>query len=78
MEFGVVLPQTEIGPDPKTIAVFAKTAEDAGFSSLMAYDHVIGADVSSALELDGPYTHESQFHRSRCSSGTCPRSHRWN
>ena len=62
MDFGVVLPQTEIGPDPKTIAAFARTAEDASFSSLMAYDHVIGADISSRSDWMGPYTHESQFH----------------
>ncbi|MBA3653721.1 MAG: LLM class F420-dependent oxidoreductase [Actinobacteria bacterium] len=62
MNLGVVLPQTEIGPDPKTLAAFARTAEECGFTSLVAYDHVIGADVSDRPDWVGPYDVTSQFH----------------
>jgi probable F420-dependent oxidoreductase len=62
VQFGVILPQVEIGPDPDTLVRFARTAEDAGFTSLVVYDHVIGADVSERENWMGPYTVESQFH----------------
>jgi probable F420-dependent oxidoreductase len=62
VHFGVILPQVEIGPDPSVIATFATTAESAGFTSLVAYDHVIGADISTRENWMGPYTVDSQFH----------------
>jgi probable F420-dependent oxidoreductase len=62
VQFGVILPQVEIGPDPRVIATFATTAENVGFTSLMAYDHVIGADISARDNWMGPYTVEMQFH----------------
>lgn len=62
MQLGVILPQTEIGPDPRTVAAYARACEDAGFQFIDAYDHVIGADISQRDNWMGPYTHESQFH----------------
>jgi probable F420-dependent oxidoreductase len=62
MQFGVILPQTEIGPDPATLRDFARTAEDGGFTGLVVYDHVIGADTSARAGWMGPYTVDSQFH----------------
>lgn len=44
MDFGVVFPQTEIGADPGAIRDFSQAVEGLGYSSLMVYDHVIGAD----------------------------------
>ncbi|MGE0877018.1 MAG: LLM class F420-dependent oxidoreductase [Acidimicrobiia bacterium] len=62
MEFGVTLPQTEIGPDPLVVGEFAAAAESAGFRYLLAYDHVLGADSGSRADWKGPYDHEDQFH----------------
>src|SRR5687767_4649117 len=62
MELGIILPQTEIGPDPDVIATFAKTAEERGFSYLVVYDHVLGADRATRPDWQGPYDLDSQFH----------------
>ncbi len=58
----MVFPQTEIGPDPAAIGRYAEAAESAGFSYLLAYDHVLGADASARPEWQGAYTSEHQFH----------------
>ena len=47
MRIGVVFPQTEIGADPVFIKDYAQTAEELGFSHILAYDHVIGANPAS-------------------------------
>ena len=62
MQIGVTFPQTEIGPDPDMMVAFARAAEASGFSFVMPYDHVIGADTSTRPDWRGPYTSESPFH----------------
>jgi len=62
MQVGVVFPQTSIGADPGGVRAFAEAAAGLGFRHLLAYDHVLGADVSSRREWPGPYTSEHQFH----------------
>ncbi len=62
MQVGVVFPQTEIGADPGAVRAFAQAAEELGYSHLLAYDHVLGADVSGRPDWPGPYTSEHQFH----------------
>ena len=62
MKIGITFPQTEIGADPDVIARFARATEESGFSFLMPYDHVIGADVSTRTDWRGPYTSETPFH----------------
>jgi probable F420-dependent oxidoreductase len=62
MKLGVVFPQTEIGTDPRDLALFATQAEAAGFDHLIAYDHVLGANVASRPGWQGPYTSKSMFH----------------
>ncbi len=62
MEFGVVFPQTEIGADPGGVRAFAQAAEEIGYGHLLAYDHVLGADLSQRSDWPGPYTSEHQFH----------------
>jgi probable F420-dependent oxidoreductase len=59
---GVVFPQTEIGADPGGVRAFAQAAEELGYSHLLVYDHVLGADVGVRPEWSGPYTAEHQFH----------------
>src|SRR5512141_2592858 len=62
MKIGVVFPQTEIGNDPSAIRDYAQTAEGLGFSHLLAYDHVLGANPDRPGGWTGPYTHETMFH----------------
>jgi probable F420-dependent oxidoreductase len=62
VKVGVVFPQTEIGADPGGVREFARAVQELGFDHLLAYDHVLGADVSSRPAWSGPYTAEHQFH----------------
>ena len=62
MQVGVVFPQTEIGADPSYLKDYAQTAEDLGFSHILAYDHVIGANPASRPNWQAPYSHLDMFH----------------
>ncbi|MGH9028039.1 MAG: LLM class F420-dependent oxidoreductase [Acidimicrobiales bacterium] len=62
MRYGVILPQTEIGPDPDDVVSFAKVAEDSGFEFVVVYDHVLGADSSTRPGWSGAYDAGDQFH----------------
>ena len=61
MQVGVTFPQSEIGTDPIAIRDYAQAAEDLGYEHLLAYDHVLGADLSNREGWRG-YTHETMFH----------------
>jgi probable F420-dependent oxidoreductase len=62
MKYGVVIPQNQIGSDPKNTVAFAKAAEEAGFGFLTIYDHILGADTSTRPDWSGPYGLGDQFH----------------
>jgi probable F420-dependent oxidoreductase len=62
VQVGVVFPQTEIGADPGGVRAFAQAVQELGYAHLLAYDHVLGADVSVRPDWAGPYTVEHQFH----------------
>ena len=62
MQIGVVFPQTEIGNDPVAIRDYAQTAEGLGFSHILAYDHVLGANPQRLGGWTGPYTYLTPFH----------------
>ncbi|WP_420643959.1 LLM class F420-dependent oxidoreductase [Candidatus Leptofilum sp.] len=62
MKIGLVFPQTEFGNDPIALRDYARTAESLGFSHIMAYDHVVGANPDRPGGWRGPYTHQSAFH----------------
>jgi len=59
---GVVFPQIEIGTDPMEIRDFAQGIEALGFSHLVVYDHVIGADLANRPDWKMPYNVDSSFH----------------
>jgi probable F420-dependent oxidoreductase len=46
MRIGVVFPHESIGTNPAAISAFAQEAERLGFSHIIGYDHVLGADLS--------------------------------
>jgi len=62
MRIGAIFPQTEIGNDPAVIRDYAQAVEDLGFSHILAYDHVLGAGLSTRPDWRGPYTSETPFH----------------
>jgi probable F420-dependent oxidoreductase len=63
MQLGATFPTTEIGDDPAAVRDFAQAAEALGFSHIVAYDHVLGADHSGREpKLWGPYTEADPFH----------------
>ncbi len=62
MPIGAVFPQTEIGADPGAIRAYAQAVEGMGFSHILAYDHVLGADTTTRPGWSGPYTSETMFH----------------
>ena len=62
MKIGVVFPQTEIGSDPSAVRDYVQAVEAMGYSHMMAYDHVLGADTSHHANWEGSYTAESMFH----------------
>jgi len=63
MKLGVVFPQTEIGSDPTVVKDYAQVAEDLGYSYLLAYDHVLGANSDRpGWDAPRPYTYQHPFH----------------
>ena len=62
MQIGVVFPQTEFGNDPAAIRDYAQAVEALGFTHILAYDHVLGANPDRPGKWPGPYTHEHPFH----------------
>lgn len=62
MRVGVVFPQTEIGADPCYLKDYGQAAEELGFSHILAYDHVIGANPASRPNWRAPYSHLDMFH----------------
>lgn len=61
MHIGLVYPQTEFGNDPIAIRDYAQAAEDLGFSHILAYDHVLGANPERPGGWQGPYTFRDPF-----------------
>ncbi|MGH9172089.1 MAG: LLM class F420-dependent oxidoreductase [Acidimicrobiales bacterium] len=64
MNIGVVFPQTEIGHDAGGVRAYADAVEDLGYSHVLAYDHVLGADTSVHSNWRGPYDLQSSFYES--------------
>ena len=62
MKTGAVFPQTEIGADPAAVRDYVQAVEELGYSHMMVYDHVLGADTSHHADWQGSYTSESMFH----------------
>jgi probable F420-dependent oxidoreductase len=62
VRIGVVFPQTEIGGDPGAVRAYAEGVEHLGFTHVLAYDHVLGADPAVHPGWSRPYDLESTFH----------------
>ncbi len=63
MQIGAIFPHQEIGSDPIVIRDWAQAAEALGYSHIIAYDHVLGANHDKREPpLWGPYTEHDAFH----------------
>ncbi len=62
MRLGAIFPQNEFGNDPAAIREWAETAEGLGYDHILAYDHVLGADITNRPGWGGAYNHEAAFH----------------
>ena len=62
MNIGVIFPQIEFGNDPAAIRDYAQTAESLGYTHILAYDHVLGANPDRPGGWQGPYTYVNPFH----------------
>ena len=62
MKIGVVFPQTELGGDRGAVRAYAQRVEELGFTHLLAYDHVLGADPAVHENWTGPYDIDTTFH----------------
>jgi probable F420-dependent oxidoreductase len=61
MNIGAVYPQTEYSNDPVAIRDFAQTVEGLGYTHIVAYDHVLGANPDRPEGWHGPYTYQTPF-----------------
>jgi probable F420-dependent oxidoreductase len=61
MKLGVTFPQLDFGADAEGIRAYTQAAQDLGFEYLLAYDHVLGADVTNRPGWSG-YTKADSFH----------------
>jgi alkanesulfonate monooxygenase SsuD/methylene tetrahydromethanopterin reductase-like flavin-dependent oxidoreductase (luciferase family) len=68
MKLGVTIPNIELGIEPEPIRDLVQAAEALGYDYVVAYDHVVGADVSGRPDwrpFDNKppiYTIDDSFH----------------
>ncbi len=62
MKIGVVFPQTELGGDVGAVRAYGEAVEALGYTHILAYDHVLGADPAVHKDWRGPYDVSTTFH----------------
>ncbi|WP_099249991.1 LLM class F420-dependent oxidoreductase [Mycobacterium sp. shizuoka-1] len=62
MRIGVTFPQTELGGDAGAVRAYGQRVEELGFTHILAYDHVLGADPAVHQGWAGPYDVATTFH----------------
>jgi probable F420-dependent oxidoreductase len=71
MKIGVVFPQTEIGQDPAVIRDYAQAVESMGYTHMLAFDSVVGANPDRPGGWDSPFTYRHAFHEPFVLFGFC-------
>jgi probable F420-dependent oxidoreductase len=71
MKVGVVFPQTEIGQDPAMIRDYAQAVESMGYTHILAFDSVVGANPNRPGGWDSQYTYQHAFHEPFVLFGFC-------
>lgn len=62
MQIGLLFPQTEIGTDHGGIRAYAQAAVSLGFTHLVSYEHVLGAEKNRLPKDYAPFGLEDEFH----------------
>ena len=62
MRIGVVFPQLDLGGDVAAVRAYGLGVEALGFTHLLAFDHVLGADPAVHDPWHGPYDIDTTFH----------------
>ena len=63
LEVGAVFPTCEIGHDRAAIAAWVSAVEELGYSHVVVFDHVVGAEHRDRTPpLSGPYDELTPFH----------------
>jgi probable F420-dependent oxidoreductase len=62
MKIGVVFPQTEIGQDPAVIRDYAQAVEAMGYTHMLAFDSVVGANPDRPGGWDSQFDYRHAFH----------------
>jgi probable F420-dependent oxidoreductase len=62
MRIGVVFPQTELGGDAGAVRAYGQRVQELGFTHILAYDHVVGADPEVHRDWREPYDVHTTFH----------------
>jgi probable F420-dependent oxidoreductase len=62
VRLGVIFPQSEITADVGAVRAYTEAAEELGYAHLLAYDHVVGADLTNRPDFRGPYNLHTMFH----------------
>ncbi|MDQ3292913.1 MAG: LLM class flavin-dependent oxidoreductase, partial [Actinomycetota bacterium] len=62
MRIGVTFPQTELGGDVGAVRAYGEGIAALGFTHVLAYDHVLGADPAAHAPWAGPYDVTTTFH----------------
>ncbi len=71
MKIGVVFPQTEIGQDPAVIRDYAQAVEAMGYTHILAFDSVVGANPDRPGGWESPFTYRHAFHEPFVLFGFC-------
>ena len=71
MKIGVVFPQTEIGQDTAVIRDYAQAVESMGYTHILAFDSVVGANPNRPGGWDSQYTYQHAFHEPFVLFGFC-------
>jgi len=58
----VVFPQTELGGDVAAVRAYGQAVSGLGFTHILAFDHVLGADPTVHAPWTGPYDVATTFH----------------
>jgi probable F420-dependent oxidoreductase len=62
VNIGVVFPQTELGGDVVAVRAYGQAVSGLGFTHILAFDHVLGADPTVHAPWTGPYDVATTFH----------------
>jgi probable F420-dependent oxidoreductase len=61
MQIGVVFPQIEFPSDAAAVRDYAQAVDDLGYTHMVAYDHVLGANPERPGGWRGAYTYRDPF-----------------